>query len=301
METFIFAALPDRDSTGKAEAIWAESIRAFAGKHRSAPIWILYPRDLEDWAGQIRKATRSFQVELQPFDIPAEARRIPFFIKGYAAACAEELAEGKAVHLAWMDAGSLVLNPPGALTFSNGTSIGCRPVDLTNIGSRLPDAPDDLWLQVYALCRVPPDRLFSMQSSTEAIDMRPYFNAGLLVTHPGLRLMNAWRENLELARQNADILNMIRADERCTIFLHQAVLAATLLNRCTREQILIYPPNINYALHLHNQYPDTTRAKTLNELITCRTEYLYEEDGWQERFPAIEEPLRSWLFSRWES
>lgn len=301
METFIFATLPERDSTGKAEAIWAESIRAFAGKHRNAPIWILYPRGLEDWAGQIRNAARSFQVELHPFDIPAEARRIPFFIKGYAAACAEELAEGKAAHLTWMDAGSLVLNPPDALAFSNGISIGCRPVDLTNIGSRLPDSPDDFWMSIYALCRVPPDRLFPMRSSTEAIDIRPYFNAGLLVTRPGLRLLNAWRENLELSRCNPDILNMIRVDEKRATFLHQAVLAATILNRRTREQILIYPPNINYALHLHADYPDATRTKTMNDLITCRTEYTYEENGWQERLPAIEEPLKSWLFSRWKN
>ena len=300
METFIFATHPDPGSSGKAEATWAESIRTFSGKFRNAPLWIFYPRGEEEWAEKLKQATRSFQVDLHPFDIPEEARKLPFFAKGYASSAAEDLADGKASHLVWMDAGSLVLNPPDALTFSNGINIGCRPVDLTNIGSRLPDAPDDFWMSIYALCRVPPDRLFPMRSSTEAVDIRPYFNAGLLVTRPGLRLLNAWRENLELARRNPDILNMIRADEKRAIFLHQAVLTATILNRCTREQILIYPPQINYALHLHMQYPDAARAKTMNGLITCRTDYLQEEAGWQDCLPAIEEPLRSWLFSRWK-
>lgn len=301
METFIFATHPDPGSSGKAEAIWAESIRAFAGKFRNAPLWIFYPRGEDAWAEKVEKILRPSQVELHPFDIPEEARKLPFFAKGYASAHAEELADGRASHLVWMDAGSLVLNPPDALAFSNGINIGCRPVDLSNIGSRIPESPDDFWLMIYALCRVPPDRLFTMQSSTEAIDIRPYFNAGLLVTRPGLRLLNAWRENLDLARRNTDILNMIRANEKRAIFLHQAVLAATIISRYTREQILIYPPNINYALHLHARYPDATRAKTMNELITCRTEYLYEEDKWQEHLPAIEEPLKSWLFTRWEN
>ncbi len=281
METFIFATHPDPGSSGKAEAIWAESIRTFGGKFRNAPLWILYPRGGEAWAEKLKQATRSFQVDLHPFDIPDEARKLPFFAKGYASAAAEDLADGNASHLVWMDAGSLMLNQPDGLILPEGADLGCRPVDLTNIGSRTGDSPDDFWLRIYALCRVPPDRLFTMQSSTEAIDIRPYINAGLLVTRPGRRLLNAWRENLELAQRNPEILNMIRANEKRSIFLHQAMLAATILSRYTPEQILIYPPNINYALHLHTHYPDATRAKNMSELITCRTEYIYEEDGWQ--------------------
>jgi hypothetical protein len=301
METLIFAAHPDRGSSGKSEAIWAESIRTFAGKYQHAPIWIFYPRGEEEWADRLGKMTLPFKVDLHPFDIPAEARHLEYFEKCYASAAAEDLVDGKATHLVWMDASSLVVNPPEALLLPPEVYIGCRPVDLTNIGSRIADPPDDFWLLIYALCRVPPDRLFPMQPSTEAITIRPYFNAGLLVTRPGLRLLNAWRENLELARRNADILNMIRADEMRSIFLHQAVLAATILSRYTREQILIYPPQVNYALHLHQHYPGATRAKSLNELITCRSEYMQTEHGWLERMPEMLEPLKSWITARWES
>ncbi len=300
METFIFATHPDPGSSGKAEAIWAESIRTFGGKFRNAPLWILYPRGGEAWAEKLKQATRSFQVDLHPFDIPAEARKLPFFAKGYASAAAEDLADGNASHLVWMDAGSLMLNQPDGLILPEGADLGCRPVDLTNIGSRTGDSPDDFWLRIYALCRVPPDRLFTMQSSTEAIDIRPYINAGLLVTRPGLSLVECLaREPRAGAAQSRNSQHDPR-DERRSIFLHQAVLAATILSRYTPEQILIYPPNINYALHLHTHYPDATRAKNMGELITCRTEYLYEEAGWQSRLPEIEEPLRSWLFSRWK-
>jgi 2-oxo-4-hydroxy-4-carboxy--5-ureidoimidazoline (OHCU) decarboxylase len=55
--------------------------------------------------------------------------------------------------------------------------------------------------------------------------IRPYFNAGLLIVRPELRLLRAWPGAFQKAAADKELTNMCRQDQRKMVFLHQAALA----------------------------------------------------------------------------
>ncbi len=77
-------------------------------------------------------------------------------------------------------------------------------------------------------------------------------------------------------------------------FVHQAVLAGTILTLADYRELRELPYLMNYPLHIHAQYPADRRPASTNETRACRYDVFFEEEGW-ERGIAIHEPLSSWL------
>jgi len=70
---------------------------------------------------------------------------------------------------------------------------GYRPVHHLLIGSRFDASPDDFWRFIYENCQVKSDRILPMQPMVQSVQMRAYFNAGLLVVKPERGLLQQWR------------------------------------------------------------------------------------------------------------
>lgn len=286
-----FAFLIASAEQAKQGVLLARSIRAFGGEFANAPIVTAVPAD-RPLTAATSDALDALQVKQHVFVAPEAIRQFPLATKVLAAAAIEAVAETAV--LAWMDTDSLVINPPRPLLLPAGSQLGYRPVDHTLIGSRWAQPIGPFWQKIYTDCQVAVDALSPMTTSVDEVVIRPYFNAGLLVARPGRGLLQSWRDDFTRLYQQPAYAPFYQADARYAIFMHQAVLAGTLLRELPGSAMTLLPHLVNYPLHMHSKYPSARRVDRINDLMSCRYDTLAEEADWHGRFP-IDNPLKQWL------
>ena len=289
---FAFMAAPGRSESQA--LVLADSVRTFAGEFSNSPIWILIPETEESISEKTREELASLNARLVPFGIDPAAREFPFAAKVFASAAAESLARGQTDLLVWMDSGSIVINAPKGLLLENGKNLGYRPVDHTLIGSPYDEPIDSFWELIYRKCHVPQDRLFPMTAVVDENRIRPYFNAGLLVVRPERGLLQLWRDNFDRLYREACFEELYQREVLYKIFIHQAVLAGTILASTGQQELQELGHLINYPLHMHAEYPAGRRPAYMDELVTCRYEAFFQKPDWRKTI-AIKEPLKGWL------
>jgi hypothetical protein len=272
----------------------AASIRAFGGSLSDNPIWALTPGPADKISIQTRERLARLRVELASFGIEPDVRKLPFGAKTCGAGAAEDLVRGQAALLAWMDVDSIVVQQPTQLIIGSGADLGYRPVDHTLIASPHASPPDAFWSAIYRACDVPPERLFAMTTTVDRQEIRPYFNAGLLVVRPTARLLRSWGDNLRRLLASPEFTPFLEEADVYRVFFHQAVLAGTILASVDPQRVQELSRLVSYPLHMHEQYPAVHRPRSLNEVITCRYDTLFESEEWRGAF-VVHEPLESWL------
>jgi hypothetical protein len=226
--------------------------------------------------------------------IPEESRGFPFANKVFIAAEAELLAdESLAPQLVWMDTDTLVMKEPQALILKEGVKIAIAPVHIQNISSRMDQAADGFWQLIYSHCHVSKNHIFAMNTVVDKVQIRPHFNAGLISVNPQAGILRKWRDNFVGLYQDSRMQEFFEHDERYKTYLHQAVLAATILNLCKKDEIKLLPNEYNFPLHLLDRMDEQNKPGYLNELVTARYDDL-DETGWHTGLPA-KEPYKSWL------
>jgi len=178
---FTSIVFPGKSSETNASLL-AESIRAFAGSLSQAPIWILTPEYGKQLSTTIKEKLLALNVILTPFEIDYEILRFPFTGEVIATALAESMACGQTDFLVWLSANTVVLQEPKDFLLQDDKNLGFRPVHHTLVGSRYDEPLDSFWRLIYRYCNVPEDRIFPMMTHVDETRIRPYFNAGLLVT-----------------------------------------------------------------------------------------------------------------------
>lgn len=299
MHSLIFAFLYPEQAPWQA-TILAGSIRRFGGALAASPVWTLVP-DLAavDSPADLSTNTdlHSLDVRPIPFPIDAPALAFPLAAKVYAAAAAEAAATDQAGCLVWMDVDSIVVNEPKALLLEDNSVLGYRPVDHTLIGSLYDDPIDGFWRLIYEACDISEEDVFPMKSSVDEKWLRPYFNAGMLVARPGGGLLQRWRDNFDRLYRQPVFDPFYGQNILCKIFMHQAVLAGTVLALTNKASLQELPYLVNYPLHMHGDYPGHRRPERLNDVITCRYDTFFDDPAWESAIP-IDEPLKSWLTGR---
>ena len=277
---------------------------AFESANRNKRSIIL---DLRNDAGKgvLRRLIESSDVVITNFtkstiknlQIDYETLRFPFTGEVFAVALAESMAYSHADLLVWLSPNTIVLREPKDLLLQDGKNLGFRPVHHTLIGSRYDEPLDPFWTLIYHYCNVSKDHIFPMMTHIDKTKLRPYFNAGLLVTRPEKHLLQAWRDTFFKVYQEPSLAKFYRKDERYTVFLHQAVLTGIILSTFTTDEIQELPSKFNYPLHLHAQDTTDHRPSYLEELVTFRHEGFYEDSKWIKKIPA-KEPLKQWITQR---
>jgi hypothetical protein len=292
--SLIFAASAATRRSGQEAIILAQSIRTFAGRFADCPVWVLIPDSKHGI--EVKNQRQLLELESQVIAFPIEERVLDFPLasKVVAAAAAEQLADGEGEILAWMDVDSLVIDEPDLMVLDQGTKLGYRPVDHTLIGSRYDEPVDPFWNLIYRFCRVSEDRLFPMTTTVDQVVIRPYFNAGLLVTRPELGLLRRWRDSFLDFYREPVWDKFFEESVLYRIFLHQAILAGVILTTVDHDEIIELSSRLNYPLHMHLQYPPSARAKSVDDLVSCRYDILLKDPEWQSKIPVGERFYR-WL------
>jgi hypothetical protein len=165
------------------------------------------------------------------------------------------------------------------------------------MGSRYDEPLDAFWTLIYRYCNVPETRVFPMMTHVDGTRIRPYFNAGLLVTRPERHLLQGWHDVFFRVYQEPSFQKSYQKDERYAVFIHQAVLSGVILSTLETGEIQELPPTYNYPLHLHAQDVTDHRPSCLEELVTFRHEGFYADPEWINKMPAGE-PLKQWIAKR---
>jgi hypothetical protein len=293
---FTSTASPSKSSETNV-LLLAESIRAFAGSLSKSPIWYLVP----DYGGELsdiaKDRLKALNVTLIPIKTNLEVLHFPFAAELLAAASVESMAQGKTELLVWLGANTVVLQEPKDFLLRDGKKLGYRPVHVALVGSRYHEPLDAFWTLIYHHCNVPESNVFLMNTHVEGTPIRPYFNAGLLVTRPEGHLLQTWSDKFFGIYQEPSFREFYNLDERYVVFMHQAVLAGVILSAFARSELQELPPTYNYPLHLYGEDVTEHRPSSLEELVTFRHEGFYEDPRWRRKMPA-KEPLKRWLAER---
>jgi hypothetical protein len=280
----------------------ARSIRTFGGEFCFNPIWMFSQRSEDELPELTRQEIFSLGVRLIAFETDPGAMNFPFANYVTAAGIAEGLAQGESSFLALMAAETLVLQTPSACRLPVGKSLGGCPVHLKLLGSGYNDPIDEFWRLIYYHCQVDAERIFPMQTIVDEQLVRAYFNAGLLVVRPERGLLRTWQADFDNLYHLPEFEAFYQQDELYEIFMHQAVLAGSILSSLKPVEFQQLPFEMNYPLHLHTRVTVSRRPISLNQLITCRYEDYAEFFG----NPAVDEliqidkPLKDWLQAEFE-
>ena len=297
MKDLIFACMLGSGEGEKDALRLARSIRTFGGEFSFNPIWMFSRRSEHDLSEATRQEIFSLGIRLVTFDIDEEAGN--FFLADYvsAAGLAEGLAQGETSFLVFMATDSLVLQPPYAFLLPAGKILGGCPVHLKLLGSGYSDPIDEIWTLIYQHCHVDAEKTFPMQTIVDEQVVRAYFNAGLLVVRPERGLLRAWKEKFFALYQLPEFKTFYQQSELYEIFMHQMVLAGSVLSLLKPQEFQQLPFEMNYPLHLHTQILAAHRPNNLEQLITCRYEDFKEFFSHLDMDPLIDiDPfMKSWL------
>ena len=271
-----------------------ESIRAFAGTLQDIPLWCFVPEYDKELTSSFKDRLHTLDVTIIPFNVEKPFRRFPFAADARAAALAETRARTLTELLLWLSANTIVLQEPRHFRIPENKHLAYRPVHHTLIGSVYNETVDRFWDKIYKHCHVPDDHIFPMTTHVDNNVIRPYFNAGILVTRPDDELLQSWYRTFLHLSQRDEFRGLYEYDKRYTVFMHQAVLSGVILSRYHREQLHELPSTYNYPLHLYDEDVTTHRPSTIEELVTVRHEGFYKDPEWLENMPAGKK-LKTWL------
>ncbi len=300
MRDLIFACLLGEGEAEKDALRLAQSIRTFGGALCFNPIWMLTRRKEDDLADTTRQALFSLGVRLIGFDVETGKANIAFTSYVTAAGIAEGLAQGETSYLALMANDTLVLQPPMDFLLPAGKSFGACPVHLKLLDSRLDEPVSEYWQLIYEQCKVDVNNIFPMQTIVDEQAVRAYFNAGMLVVRPERGLLRLWQRNFEGLAYSPEFKSFYAQNELYEIFIHQAVLAGSILSTLKPVEFHQLPFEVNYPLHLHSKITSERRPMSLSQLITCRYEEFADTFGNPRLEDSlwIEPELKQWLKSQ---
>lgn len=289
--TISFATLAIAPYWEKEAVLLIESLRSFGGKYANSLASIFSLRD-KSLAKKTLKNLEVLEAETIEFEMDPASLNFPLAVVVHGAAAAETHLQGSSDMLVWLLPDTLILNEPSAFLLSSDRKLGYRPVHHQNIGSSFDQPLDSFWQRVYQHCSVPQEHIFRMETCYREV-VRPYFNAGILVTRPKDGLMNDWLEAFQRTFKHPDFTPFFK-QRKYAVFMHQAILAGVVLKKFAPIQLESLPESYNYPLHMHAGYPEPGRVKRLNQLVTVR----YEELPLLKRFLnqiRVEPPQKEWF------
>lgn len=293
MSDFVIAFLVKNDEYLVYAKRLISSVRNFGGEFFNSKLWIMVPEQQISDFRQNDHFVNDPNLEIINFQVTDDALMFPFAAKIYAASEAERLAEKEGVNLVFIDTNSLVFNEPKPFSLDEGISLAYRPVDHTLIGTHFDHPLDDFWALNYRLCGTIPDNIFPMSPSADENVLRPYFNAGIMVVTPQKEILRQWCMNFDKNFLSEEMEQFYSRNNLYRVFIHQTIFTSTILSMCEREILYELPPTVNYSLFLHEDYPDATRIKQLNEIISARYETFTESD-WINKIPRSTR-IDNWL------
>lgn len=272
----------------------AESVRAFGGRARDWPLWILCD-DLSRLSSATLRRAASLRVALLPFNIDPAIISYPFAAKASAAAAAERLAEGHFDQLLWFDRDSLALRDLSPLRLKPDKKMSYRPVNVKNIGlvAEEPISSDPFWARAFGLSGVDETSAGTVTSYVDLRVIRFYIAAGLVGARPPLGLFQSWERLFRSFASDAVLSAFCAESPLHSIFLHQAALSLAAAQKTAVDERQELPYLSMYPLNFWEKDSAERRPSLLDEAVSLRYDTELDNDSWR-RFPMRAE-LERWI------
>lgn len=294
-----FAFMAGRGNEKEALAL-ASSLRSFGGALRDSRILAMVAGSVDKLTEPARSSLAALGVELLAYELPAPLATFPLADKVPAAAAAEAALAGDTGGpdvLVWMDSDTIFLREPSEVLLPEGARLGFRPVHHILIGSAWESSPSAFWTAVYRACGVDPAAAFPMTTTIDRRRIRFYPNAGFLAVRPADGLLRRWYEVFARVYDDPELAAFYERDQRCQLFAHQAILAATMLAVLPRSAIHELSFAYNYPFHLHGSCPAELKPEKLEDLATMRYDRWANWPKIALALPASGKALSDWLAS----
>jgi len=290
MTKLIFAFMQAYGGDERESLLLARSLRTFGGELANHPLWLMMPQNLEQVSASALQALEELGVQVHRFEVPEEALKFPYGCKVYAAAAAESHASSQADILIWMDSDTIFANEPSEVILGEDISLGYRPVMLKNISSLYAEPVNAFWDFIYERCVTPSNHIFPMLTTVDEVQIRPQFNAGMMGVRPEKKLLQTWRDNFERIYQQPELTPFYQEHILYRIFVHQSILAATLLTLLHEDEMQDLGLRVNIPMFLETE-PDIAR-----QAVTLRYDEFrfFEAPGWEKKV-VLNESLKNWL------
>ena len=292
----IFGTFAESEHGLKNALVLAESIRTFAGKYKDAPVWVYVSQFTPEISDDLKARFEELGVKIMSSKTPEDAMEFYYSSKVFASALAEKEAEGLGRILVWMDNDTVILTEPSEFILSRGIDFGYKPVMHKLIASSYAEPPDALWNRVYEMLNVADSSLFPMMTVTDSIEIRPYFNAGVLIVRPEREILRQWAEYYPILYRDEYFQNLAGRDNRIKIFLHQVALVGAVLNNLAKKEMVELSEGVNYPIFFKEMFGSEQEYDDLNGVTTLRYDYYFRNPApdWQKKLRGPEEII-SWL------
>jgi len=286
----IFAFMQAYGGDERESLLLARSLRTFGDAFANNPLWMMTPNKSEQVSGDTLQALSELNVRINRFEVPEEALKFPFGGKVYAAAAAEVLASNETDILVWMDSDTFFAGEPAGLVLKENVNLGYRPVMLKNISSLYDEPLDAFWSFIFERCGTPVNDLFPMLTTVDGVRIRPHFNAGILSVHPKVGLLQAWRNDFERLYSRPELILFYQENILYRIFVHQAVLAGTILAKLQRDEMQDLGACFNYPVFLDGA------SEPARDVVTFRYDEFefFQQPGWEDKIP-LKVSVKEWL------
>jgi len=290
MTKLIFAFMQAYGGDERESLLLARSLRTFGGELANYPLWMMVPQTLAHLGETTLQALSGLDVQLHRFEVPEEALKFPFGGKVYAAAAAESLASNEADILVWMDSDTVFAGEPAGLVLKENVDLGYRPVMLRNVSSLYDEPLNVFWSFIFERCDTPANNLFPMLTTVDGVRVRPHFNAGILSVRPQAGLLQTWRNNFECLYFQPELAPFYQENILYRIFVHQAILAGTLLAKLKKDEMQDLGARFNYPVFLEGA------SELARDVVTLRYDEFkfFQQPGWENKVP-LKEPVKKWL------
>ena len=291
MSNLIFAFMQAYGGNEREALLLARSFRKFGGALANRPLWMMMPQEIEQVSESTLEALGELGVQIHRFAVPKEALNFWFGGKVYAAAAAEALASNqKADVLVWMDSDTVFTGEPYELMLSGNISMGYRPVMLKNISLLFDESLNQFWNFIYERCNTPIEHIFPMLTTVDGVSIRPQFNAGIMSVRTERSLLQSWRENFSTLYLQPELTPFYAQNVLNKIFVHQSILAATLLAKLSVDEIHDMGTRINFPMFLEAE------PKSAYNVATLRYDEFkfFDHPDWEKKV-FLNETLTDWL------
>ncbi len=254
----------------------SESIRTFAGRFKDAPVWAYMPPELFNARPDLVERLRLLGVECRTSTAPHESLRFHYTGKVFASGDAEASACGSADLLVWMDSDTFVLDEPKEFAIPDTVSFAYRPVMHNRSGSAWGQSPDLFWSRIYEKLAISDMDLFRMKTPADEIEIRTYFNAGLVIVRPERGILRQWVEDFMLLYSDSTLAEMCDADIEKRIFIHQTALVGAVKS-VPREEMMELSDRYNYPIFFHRQFHAVHEFDSIENIVTLRYDVYFRD------------------------
>lgn len=299
MKPVVFGTYVERDYQLPNACRLTESLRAFGGAWRDAPVWVYMPADATFDDRESLARLRSLVTEVRTSPTPESAKWFFYGGKPFAAAAAEEAAAGQAALLVWLDEDTVILDEPREFDLAPGVSLAYCPV-MHNRSGTLHDAePNAFWSRIYETLGLSDDMLFPMVTPADEQKIRAYFHCGQLAVRPEQGVLRQWARDFEMLCGDSILVAMCKEDRDKRVFLHQTALTGSVLHKLQSKEMVELSNRYNYPIFFERQYGAAKPFNSIANAATIRCLLSVEKMGpdWSARLDGPADRI-AWLKER---